>query len=113
MKQESLGSDPRMQNGGEETQEERNAEGEVGILSIVQTGNNLGVEQTVDERGNGENKANERTGSADVEEGAGGANRRTNQNESTEGADERGKGIKKGSWSGCDDDGKRRTWPSS
>jgi hypothetical protein len=95
MKQESLGSDPGMQNGGEETQEERNAEGEVSILSIVQTGNNLGMEHTVDERGNGENKADERTGSADVKERAGGANRRTNQNESAEGTDERRKRNKK------------------
>jgi len=48
------------------------------------------VDDAEDERGNGDQEANERAGSADVEKGTGGANGRTDEDERAERADQRG-----------------------
>lgn len=90
MKKKCAGGNAGMQNGDEEAQKEWDAKGEVHILRVVQAGDNFGVQYTVDKRGNGKNKSDERARSADVKECAGRANRRTNQNECAESADERG-----------------------
>jgi hypothetical protein len=95
MKKKCAGGNAGMQNGDEEAQKEWDAKSEVHVLRVVESGDNFGVQDTVDERGNGKNKADEWAGSADVKEGTGGANRRTNENEGAESADERGKGNEK------------------
>src|SRR5260370_36157945 len=64
-------------------------------MGVVKGRNGLRVEQAVGERGDGQNKSHQRTGSAYVKERPSGANRRTNQNECAERADERRKGNKK------------------
>jgi|SRR6267143_1158302 hypothetical protein len=66
MKQESTRRDAGAQDGGEETQEKWSAKGQVNFLDVIKAGNNFGMEHTVGECGNGENKADERTGSANV-----------------------------------------------
>ena len=95
MKQKRAMGDAGMQPGGEETQQDWSAKGQVDVLQIIKARNNPGVENAVSQCGNRENEAYQRSGSADVKECARGANRRTNQNERTERAHERGEGNKK------------------
>jgi hypothetical protein len=54
------------------------------------------VEDAVHERGDGDDEADERAGGADIEERAVGANRRTDEDEGAEGADERGERNEEG-----------------
>jgi len=63
---------------------------------ICDAGYDLGVEETKDERGNGKDKTDQRAGGADIEESAGGANRRTHEDERAKSADERRKGNEEG-----------------
>ena len=87
------GEMPGWSDGSEETQEQAECRRRGRrCLRSCKAGNDFRVENAVGECGNGENETDERAGSADVEECAGGANRRTNQDESAEGADERGEG---------------------
>ena len=62
---------------------------------IREAGNQLGVEDAVDESGNGENETDERAGSADIKQGAVGEDGRANQNEGAEGAVQVGEGNEK------------------
>src|SRR5260370_18178213 len=64
-------------------------------MGVVKGRNGLRVEQAVGERGDGQNKSRQGTGRDYVKERPSGANRRTNQNECAERADERRKGNKK------------------
>src|SRR6266568_2090835 len=70
--------------------QQRRAEDDFGVARVDKAGNDLGVENAVDQRGNRENKAYKRAGSAHIEESPGGADRRANQNEGPKRADERG-----------------------
>jgi len=56
----------------------------------------MGMQDAVQESGSGEDKANERAGSADVEECAGGANGRAHEDEGAESADEAREGNEEG-----------------
>ena len=76
----------------EETEDQWNSEDDVGAGGIRESGDKLGVEDSIDERGNGEKKAYERARRADVEQGTGGADGRADQDECTESANERGSG---------------------
>jgi hypothetical protein len=95
IEQERARMNTRMQDGSEKSQQERSAEGQIDVTSVVESRNNFGVEHAVGQRGNRENKADKRTRSSDVKERTSGANRGTNQNEGAKGAHERGKGHKK------------------
>lgn len=78
----------RMKNAGEEMQNERDAKDDVGFAGIGDGGNNLGIKNSIEQRGYREDEANKRAGSADVKERAGGPNGGTKQNEGAEGADQ-------------------------
>ena len=86
-----------MKPGGEGAKQQRNAKDKIdfGASDVGKTRNDLGMENAVGERGNGKHETDERAGSADVKKGACGSNRRANQNERAEGANEGGKGNKK------------------
>ena len=58
-------------------------------------GDDAGVKYAEDEGGYGKDKTGERTGGANVKQGAGSANRRTYQDEGAEGTDEVGEGNEK------------------
>lgn len=92
MKQERAGRNAGMEPRGEETQQQRSAEGHLYTAHVVEAGDNFGVENAVGERGNRQNEPDKRTGSAHVKECANGTNGRTNQNECAEGAHERWEG---------------------
>ena len=85
-----------MEKGGKEMQNERGAEDDVGFVRVSDGGNNFCVENSVDERGHGENEADERAGSADIKERARGANGGTQQYEGAECAYQRGRRNEKG-----------------
>ena len=80
----------------EELQKERSTEDEFVVGGNGQAGNEFGVEDAVHERGDGDDEADERAGGADIEERAVGANRRTDEDEGAEGADERGERNEEG-----------------
>lgn len=75
----------------EQAEKQRSAEEYVGLrrVGMGERGDDGGVEHAVDESWHGEEKADDGAGSTDVKEGAGGANRRTNQNEGAERAEKR------------------------
>ena len=55
-----------MQQRVEETQQERGAVNDFGVRRVSEAGNELGMEDAVDERGNGEKETDERAGSAHI-----------------------------------------------
>jgi hypothetical protein len=73
-------------------QEEWDAEDEIGVVVRGQAGNEAGMRNTKNQSGNCKKEADEGAGSADVEEGAVGANGRTDDDERTEGANGRREG---------------------
>jgi hypothetical protein len=91
MNQEGARRNAGMEEDSKETEKHGHAEDEVCVAWVCKAWNDLCVENAVGECRNGENEACEWTGSANIEEGAGGANRRTNEDEGAEGADEGGK----------------------
>jgi len=97
VKQERGWGDAWVKPGGETTKQQRNAENKIdfGAGDVGKAGYDFGMENAVGEGGNGKHETGERAGSADVKEGAGGSNRRANQNERTKGANEGGEGNEK------------------
>ena len=85
-----------MKDGRKEMQEQWNAEDDVGMGGVRESGNNLGVENSVNQCGNGENEADQRARRADIEQGASGTDRRANKDKRAKGADESGSGNKEG-----------------
>jgi len=79
-----------MEEAVEQAEKQRSAEEHVGLrrVGMGERGNNGGVQHAVEECRHGEQEADDGTGSADVKEGASGANRRANQDKGAEGADE-------------------------
>jgi len=75
----------------EELKQEWSAEDEFVVGGDGQAGYEFGVQYAVDERGDRDDEADERTGGAHVEERAIGANGRANEDEGSERTDERGK----------------------
>jgi len=90
MKQQSARGNAGMHQICEKTKQQRRAEDDFRVARVDKAGNDLGVENAVDQRGNRENKAYKRARSAHVEESPGGADRRANQNEGPKRTDERG-----------------------
>lgn len=80
----------RVKHGCEEAHNQRHAEDDVRVRG--EAGNDLCVQHTKGKRRKSKNEADQRTGSADIEQGTGGANGRADQNKSAERADERGRG---------------------
>jgi hypothetical protein len=81
-----------MEQSCEQTEEERNAEDEIGVRSVGKIWDDFCMEDTVGESGDRQNKAGEGAGRADIEESTRGANRGTNENESAESANKRREG---------------------
>src|SRR5579864_6918800 len=73
----------------EKLKQEWSAEDEFVVGGNGQSGNEFGVQYAVDERGDGDDKADERAGGADVEERAVGTNGRTDENKGAQRADKR------------------------
>lgn len=93
VKQNRGWGDARVKPGSEGTKQQWNTKNkvDVGASEVGKAGNDFGMEDAVSEGGNCKHKTDERAGSADVKQGAGGSNRRTNQNEGAKRADEGGK----------------------
>jgi hypothetical protein len=85
-----------MENGVQEPKQERSAVNKFGVDRISEAGNELSMEDAVDESGNGEDEADERTGSADIKQGAVSEDGRANQDEGAEGTVQVGEGNEKG-----------------
>ena len=64
----SAGRNARMKECVEETQEKRGAVDDFGVGRVGEAGNELGMQDAIDEGGNGEKETDERAGSADIEE---------------------------------------------
>ena len=75
-----------MEDGVQKTQQERSTVDELSVGRVREAGNELGMEDAVDESRNGENETDERAGSPDVKQGAVGEDGRANQDEGAEGA---------------------------
>jgi hypothetical protein len=82
--------DAGMKDGCEEAQDKRNAEDDLGMSGIRESRNNSGVKNSIKERGNGQEEADERARRANVEQGARGANRGSDEDKGAKSADERG-----------------------
>src|SRR5260370_16563815 len=79
----------------QQAQQERSAIDQLGIHGVGQAGNKLGMQDTVNESGNGEDETDERAGSVDSKQGAVRADWRANQNEGAERAGQVGEGNEK------------------
>jgi len=84
-----------MQDRFQNAQQEGSAIDEFGVGGVSQAGNKLGMKDTVDKSRDGEDEADERAGSADIQQGAVGEDGRTNQDEGAEGAVQVGEGNEK------------------
>lgn len=91
--EQHIGIDAGVKERVEPAKQQRRSENHVGLRSarMSKGRNDAGMEHTINERGNRENKSDERTGSADIEQRARRANRRANEDERSKGSDERGK----------------------
>jgi hypothetical protein len=86
------GIDAGMHDGVEKSQQQWHAKGDIGMIQICETRHEFRVKNSIEESRDGEDEPHERTGGANIEEGAVGANRGANQDESAESANERRKG---------------------
>lgn len=87
MKKQVSGMRVGLEDGGHQLEDQRHAKCYVGVRVEVQRRNDPRVKHTVGKRGQSKGKADKRTGSADIEERAGGADGGTNQDESAECSD--------------------------
>src|SRR5260370_3661585 len=94
MKEEVCGVSAMVKNRREKMQDERSAEDDLVIRWRGEAGDKLGVDDAVDQRGNGDEEADKRSGRADVEQCACGANGRTDEDEGAKRADQRWEGNK-------------------
>ena len=92
MKQKRGWRHARMKYGGEETKEERSAEYQLDVRKVGDAGNDFRVQNAEDESRDGEDKSDERAGSADIEESTGGFHRGADEDEGAESAGERREG---------------------
>jgi len=92
MQQKAARRNTRVQQRREQMQDERRAKDNARVRRIAEPGNEFSVEDPKNKRRHRDDESNERTGSADVKQGASGPNRRTNQNESAQRTDQCGKG---------------------
>jgi hypothetical protein len=95
MEEEIADIDARMKERSKEAQDERNAEDDIGMGGIRKSGDNFGVENSIQECGNGEYEADERPRCADIEEGARGPDWGADENERSKSTDQCGSGNEK------------------
>lgn len=95
VEEENVGRRARVNDPGKEAKKQRHAEDNVRMRGVDDAGCDLGVKNAEEERGHCKNEAYQWAGRADIEERAGGANRRTNHDEGAESADERWEGNEK------------------
>ena len=81
-----------MQYGRENVKDQWRAQHEPGVRRIAETWHQLGVEHTIDQRRQRDDKANQWAGCADVEQCAIGADGGADQNEGSQRANQRGEG---------------------
>ena len=74
----------RIEDRRERVKDQRRAEDGADMRRVGEVGNELCVQDAEDQRGYGDDEADERAGRADVEQRALGSNRRANQDESAE-----------------------------
>jgi hypothetical protein len=98
VEKEEVRIDAGMEEGVEEPEEERNAEDDAVLVGIGvgDGGDEAGMKDAVEEGGDGKDEADQWTGSANVEEGTGGANGGAHEDEGAEGTDEGWKGNEEG-----------------
>lgn len=89
-KEQAVGVDARVKERVQQAEEQRSAEDHVRLrrIGMDERGDDGGMHNAVNERGNSENKSYERTGGTHVEESACGANGRTDEDERAESANE-------------------------
>jgi hypothetical protein len=90
-KEKRAGVDAGVQEGVEKSQQQRHAEGDVGVIEIREARHEFCMNDSIDKSRDGEDEAHERARSAHIKEGAVGANGRADQNEGAERAYERRK----------------------
>jgi len=83
--------DSRAKYSGEKSQQQRRSENNFGVIGVREARDNSRVEDAVYQRGRCKEEAYNGAGGADIEQGAGRSNRRTDQDKRSESADERGK----------------------
>jgi len=96
VQKEEVWIDAGMKEGVEKAEEQGGAEDESVGIGLGDSGDDGGMEDAVEQSRNGEDKTYQRTGGTDVEESAGGANGRTDQDKSAKGADEGGERYEEG-----------------
>src|SRR5258705_9787556 len=84
-----------MEDGVQETKQKRRAVDDFRVGGVGEAGNKLGMEDAVEESGNGEDETDERAGSADIKQGAVGEDGGANQDEGAKGAVQVGEGNEK------------------
>src|SRR5260221_2041866 len=84
-----------MEDGVQETKQTRSAVDDLRVGGVGEAGNKLGMEDAVEESGNGEDETDERAGSADIKQGAVGEDGGANQDEGAKGAVQVGEGNEK------------------
>ena len=87
MEEEIARADSRMNDGREEMKDERCAQHNARAGRVAKTRNEFGVDDAENERGNGDDEADQRAGRADVKKSARGADGRADEDESSQGAD--------------------------
>ena len=87
-KEQRAGVHAGVQEGVKKSQQQRHAEGDIGLVEIRESRNEFRMNDSVEKSRNGKDEAHERARSANIKEGAVGANGGANQNESAERADE-------------------------
>src|SRR5450432_22748 len=96
MQQQTAGGNSRMNERGEQMQDQRRPQHDAGVRGIVKTWNKLGVQDAENQRGHCDDKAHQRARRAHVKERASSPNRRANENESAQRSDQCRKGNKVG-----------------
>jgi len=95
MEEETSGVDAGMKDCCKETQDERNAEDDVGVSGVRKSRDNFGVKNSIQECGNSENEADERARRADIEQGARGPDWGADEDERSKSANKCGSGNEK------------------
>lgn len=90
-KEQRAGVHAGVQEGVKKSQQQRHAEGDIGLVEICEARHEFRMNDSVEKSRDGEEEAYERARSAHIKEGAVGANGGANQNESAERANERRK----------------------
>lgn len=85
-----------MEDGVQETKQKRSAVDDFGVGGVGEAGNEFGMEDAVEESGNGEDETDERAGSADIKQGAVSEDGGADQDESAERAVQIGERNEKG-----------------